>query len=215
MIRFAAALGIVYVLVMGMLIKTNSEAEIKQVGKIPVNHSIVRLHTTHGEFFCSGVVVGRSTIFTAAHCVVQFEIGAMDISVRGEDGKPIGVIAKVAGLNQRADFAILRGNFRRFAPRIADIDPRIILKDMESDKRKIIACGYPWAGKLFCTSVTERQIANFQISGRGALWPGMSGGPVIDVVTGHVLGVNSAMSGNKMIFTPLVEIYAALDVAPE
>lgn len=211
MMRIGAVLAIVYFVGMGILLKSTSQTEVLSIGRIPQNHSIVRLHTLEGQFFCSGVVVGRHTIFTAAHCVD----GADQISVRGEDGKPLGVVAKVAGANGRADFAILRGDFRRFAARPADIDPRSIMKDIQSNKRKIIACGYPWAGKLFCSTVTDRVVMNFQIAGEGSLWPGMSGGPVIDAATGHVIGVNSAMSGSKMIFTPLVEIYAALDVSPE
>ncbi len=174
--------------------------------------SIVRLHNLAGEFFCSGVVVGKTTIITAAHCVVEQE-GMIEI--RDHANKRYGTYATVAGSNQRADYAILHGNFRRYPAMGTDTDPKTILAGILNDARQIIACGFPWSGDLFCTPVTHRQQFNFGFAGQGFLYPGMSGGPVIDEQTGKVIGVNSAVNGGFILVSPIIEIYKALDVKPE
>lgn len=183
--------------------------------------SIVRLHDPEtGAFFCSGVVVGNHTLLTAGHCTVGNTLfgnapGTVIAEVRDASEEPTGIMATLAGASARADYAILEGDFTSFAVRGHDVTPFGILDNIENNARSIMACGYPYGGKLFCGAVTDRRMMGFSIAGHGYLYPGMSGGPVIDVATGKVIAVNSAVYESVVLLSPLIEIYAALHVTPE
>lgn len=185
---------------------------VKPAPKLDISLSIVRLHNLAGEFFCSGVVVGKRTVITAAHCVAN-DPGMIEI--RDAHGKRSGTFVTVAGVSPRADYAILRGNVRRFAALQTEVTPIGILKDITSNSRQIISCGFPWSGELFCAAVTNRVMFNFSIAGTGYLYPGMSGGPVIDLTTGKVIAVNTAVNGTVVILSPIIEIYRSTGVSPE
>lgn len=173
--------------------------------------AIVRMHDlSDGRFFCSAVIINSTTAFTAAHCVRA----ADTFEIRGSNRVSVGATATAAGINDRGDVAVLKGDFSKFRSLIADTDPRIILGNIESDKRKIITCGYPYGGSLLCVPVTKRRMLQFFIGGQGYLYPGMSGGPVIDVATGHVIAVNSAVTDSEVMLAPLIEIYAATETTP-
>ena len=178
---------------------------VKQMG-------IVRLHeVVSGTFVCSGVVIGKTTLFTAAHCIPD----EMVLEVRAANGVRTGIIAYAVGGNPRADLAIMRGRLKRFQPLTYSASPKVILNNIESNARTIIACGFPYGGELLCSPVLDRRMFAFHISGRGYLYPGMSGGPVIDEATGTVIGVNSAVTEKNILLAPLIEIWAACNVQPE
>ena len=175
---------------------------------------VIRLHTPEtGEFFCTAVIVSPHLALTAAHCVVNLTMFDA-ITVRDSTGKFV-TTARVAGLNERADYAIIRGNFTRTQRLKAETDPGKILKMVMDQKRQIIACGYAWSGNMFCSTVEHRHMMIFQIAGTGFMYPGMSGGPVIDVATQTVVGVNSRVTETDIVFSPIIEIYKACNVRPE
>lgn len=179
-----------------------------------VDTSIVRLHDEKGRFFCSGTVISNHRILTAAHCVVQdFGFyGTMVIAkvqIRTQDNKVVGY-AVVEAANPRQDLAMLRGEFTA-------LDKRQVMTNMNeiSDAflklpAKILACGYPDAGPLRCARISYLDRENFAFAGRGGLYPGMSGGPVFDLRSGKIIAVNTAVEGNHVILSPLIELYAQL-----
>lgn len=178
--------------------------------------SIVRLHDPEtGRFFCSGVVISRRMIVTAAHCVGDASKGDIVAEIRDHTKQRTGIIATLKAANHASDVAIVRGNFKQFATRQAHVTTQSVLSNIENNGREIVTCGYPWSGELVCIPMTNREQFAFQISGDGYLYPGMSGGPVIDVLTGTVIGVNSAVYKDKILISPLVELYASLDTSPE
>jgi S1-C subfamily serine protease len=173
---------------------------------------IVRLHeVVSGHFVCTGFVIGKTTLFTAAHCIPL----EMTLEVRAADGKRTGIIAIAVGGNPRADLAIMRGRLKSFTPLLYTSDPKAILNNIEGSSRKITACGYPYGGSLLCVPVTNRRMYAFHIAGDGYLYPGMSGGPVFDEETKTVIALNSAVNETSILIAPLVEIYAACDVEAE
>ena len=178
--------------------------------------SIVRLHDPEtGRFFCSGVVISKKMIVTAAHCVSTALEGEVVAEIRDQTKAKTRVYATLKASNQQSDVAIVRGNFKAFATRNAHVTAQSVLSNIENNGREIVTCGYPWSGDLVCIPMTNREQFAFQIQGDGYLYPGMSGGPVIDVLTGTVVGVNSAVYKDKILISPLVELYASLDTKPE
>lgn len=176
--------------------------------------SIVRLHDSDtGDFFCSGTVISDTQILTAAHCVIRETMfGAYllkTVEIRTQDGQSMGLTVKVRAANPRQDVAILEGDFKLFDKRSIEIQPNA-LEDSYLKSSKIIACGYPAGGKLVCTTVKHVKHQLFGFSADGFLYPGMSGGPVIDVETGKVIGVNTAVLENRIYLSPLPELFKQL-----
>lgn len=189
----------------------NGEDKKEILNVLPVsNTSIVRLHRVDGPMFCSAVVVDSNTIVTAAHCVDGLE---ELVSVRAADGVDIGVVAVVSGARAQNDLATLTGDFTKLSKRKIIVSPAVVLSRIFDQKRKLIACGYPYGGKLFCTPLSKRETLGFQITSIGNLYPGMSGGPVLDVKTGDVVGINSAMYGGLAVISPTLEIFSSLGIA--
>ena len=193
-------------------VKTEQPVATSVATQKPLPMGIVRLHEMgSGRFTCSGFVVGKTTLITAAHCIPP----ELLLEVRAADGKRTGIVAMAVGGNARADLAIMRGRFKRFAPLQYSYDPKVVLNNIESNSKKLLACGFPYGGKLLCTPVTNRHMYAFHIAANGYLYPGMSGGPVIDEATNTVIALNSAVTENVILIAPLIEIYSACDVKPE
>lgn len=184
------------------------------------NGSIVRLYNFDGYFVCSGTVTNARTVITAAHCLAGASRPASPGSpapgfeVRGADGKPTGVISYLGGYNGQADQAVLFGNFKAFDTRNIITDPRTVIKLFENSKN-LMTCGYPYGGELFCLPINNPKQFLFQFKATGYLYPGMSGGPVIDKDTGSVIAVNTGAmitqddSDTLIILSPTIEIFAS------
>lgn len=180
--------------------------------------SIVRLHLLGpGSFFCTGTVISENTILTAAHCVAGARLGIPLIEVRGNDGARTGIAASVINYSERPDYALLKGNFIDFPAKDIVTDPdeiESIIKDPNSD---LVMCGFPYAGPLVCTPFKFKYKLGFQFAGSGYLYPGMSGGPVIDRKSGKVVAENLGVEGvqgqvSNAIISPLINIYYGLGI---
>ncbi len=183
--------------------------------------SLVRLETpgTDGRkdrFFCSGSVISPTLVLTAAHCVMQggaYEMPTMNpdiILIKSEKikGKKQVIAAGIAyRANGRADYAVVRGDFRKF--NIAPITTSNTL--MYNLSQNLVACGFPWgAEKHVCYPLVKRQngklMKSFAFGFDGFLYPGMSGGPVVDRASGLVFAVNSAVDpeNDELVLVPLI-----------
>lgn len=175
--------------------------------------AIVRLHdTSTGKFFCSGVVISSKLIATAAHCVVQFSMfGSVsklsEVNIRGADGKDLKLIAKVDGAHPGSDTAILSGDFSRFVSLPLVNNVKEDLSILLDNSKLLISCGYPWGAELYCVEFYSRSYYTFHVQGKSYLFPGMSGGPVIEVETGKVVALNRAVGGEFVYVSPTLGIF--------
>lgn len=169
--------------------------------------AIVRLHDKEsGRFFCSGTVVGLHQVFTAAHCT-QF-VG-YTVDVRPSNGLSIGNYAVVEAMNARGDVAMLKGNFSQFDIIPMEQNPAKIVEALKSNN--LMLCGYPWSGKLYCNRFDYKGPYVFQLGGLAYAYPGMSGGPLLDLETGKVIGCTSNVTETGLTnISPAVEIDALL-----
>lgn len=213
MLNVLALATVIGLIVVGLFI-TNLTTETQALkSRVKFDSSIVRLHDAEtGRFFCSGVIISNTRMLTAAHCVVDASFFGVSVTkrveIRLQDNKPIGLFADYEAANGRQDLASLTGDFRGLDKRPVITNSAELNRIFMDPASKIVMCGYPNSGPLRCNYITQVGRKVFFMSGEGWLYPGMSGGPVIDQATGAVLAVNTAVTEDgKVVLSPLIELF--------
>lgn len=175
--------------------------------------SIIKL-TSDGNFFCTGFVIDDHYAVTAAHCVDEGsllfqapKLSKKNIDILSKTGFHTGVVAKAAAMNNRQDYAVIRGDFSLFRKVKIDTTTAPVLYSKDKIYR---ACGFPSGQpELVCVDLKPDGNEYFHIMGIGdGLYPGMSGGPVYDLRTNTVVGVNSYVGKKYVAFGPLIGMLA-------
>lgn len=177
---------------------------------------VIRLKLTEkdGTFrsHCSAFVVSDSYAVTAAHCLVDEDEFMMtdDIGVFDVKDNDTGVRAVAGGVNLRVDYGILKGDFSKFNK----LHVGRPLVGFLSKNGPFISFGYPWGGDLMAVQVALAPGYNkfFDIHMIGPIYPGMSGGPVVDVDSGEAVGINHAVDDVGVLITPMVEIFKGMKI---
>jgi hypothetical protein len=178
------------------------------------------------EFFCTAFVVSDKYAITAGHCLdgedgieksdINIFIEYQDQGMVAPSYKDSEVKARAVGINRRGDTGLLIGDFSsfrkvKFSPYSNDILE--ILKIAMSNGGQLIAVGFPYGDAPFVTPVMFQGTAGFQLRGQALLYPGMSGGPLIEPTTGYAIGVNSSVSyDGGSNFSSLVGLLESLGV---
>lgn len=188
---------------------TNPLAEVRQKvlvtkpGKFP---AMVRLVDMSGRTMCSGTVIAKDLVLTAAHCIQGPTVVRSELR---DDGQTQFVPSLPIVYQPRADYAILSGDFSDFDVMSTETDPE---KDLLYNQTDLVSCGFPWGDTAACYPIltqVKKMYEGFQAEGQ--MYPAMSGGPVIDTRTGKVVGVNHGIGDNKVIFMPILGIYKRLE----
>lgn len=206
---------LLFVLIAVGIIVAISRTSVKEVSST----GTVRISYQRGGA-CSGVVINKSLVVTAAHCVLEktqtpYGIFMMPTQqkLRVHSGKTEVTVA-IAYISFARDIAVLTGDFSSIPPAMNDAGATPINLNDE-----YLSCGHPMGdrriicvnlGKLFETDV---QMGVF----KGLILFGMSGGPVFNNSTGMLVGVNTAIyprnMGGGSAITPILGILGELRAA--
>ena len=176
------------------------------------NKSFVRLLSVKNHrLHCTGVVFSATMLVTARHCTDK------KYEVRDRTNKPIGIIATRKAAAVSEDYAVYTGDFSSLGQSVI-MTNTMELEDLvlSPSTASIVLCGYPEGGPLACSPVynimNNVNQGGFSLSGTGFLFPGMSGGPVIDLHSRKVIAVNQGAWRNLVYLAPLVELYSNLQL---
>lgn len=164
---------------------------------------------------CTAFVVSDKYALTAAHCLTN-EFGMMitdDIQVLDTERSDTGILAKAASMNGRLDYGLIEANFTGFN-KLVIVDAKGRITGHLTASNNLTSCGFANGGDLLCVPFKDVHPLLFGIkSDNAALFPGMSGGPVIDISTGRAIGINSYVSeqGGSVAIS-IVNVFDALGV---
>lgn len=161
---------------------------------------------------CSATVIDAHFAVTAAHCVHdenQRGISGSEVQIFDKDGIERGK-ARAGGMLTDVDVAILVGDFKEFhGYDLSDNDT------LFTEGHAFYTCGYPYGQKkLICNTFIPKDATDFEVVGTAVVRSGMSGGPIMDLSTGDIVGVNMGVNERGALITPTLGILGAFGIEP-
>ncbi len=182
------------------------------------NGAIIRLHDKSDGFFCSAFVVSNEYAITAGHCLDESFGLRNEILIYNSKLENTGVVAEGVAVNRRGDTGLIHGDFTKFDKLPVGTTPQEQLLNLaagasqqEVGRAGFKSCGYPYGDILFCPSVTINGTQIFHLAGQGLLYPGMSGGPVINS-DGAAVAINSYANETNVGFSSLIAFFASFKI---
>jgi S1-C subfamily serine protease len=172
----------------------------------------IRLADSEGRHICSGFVVSDSYAITAAHCVdgIGGRMTTKNFKVFGINREDTGVEADAVGMASRMDMGLVRGDFKRFKKLMLDTPP---IGFIGREKSAFVSCGFPMGDKILCVPQIVIGSDYFGVTVPSPVYPGMSGGPVIDLESGTAVGIISRVADrNGSVMAPIVAIWSSFGI---
>lgn len=195
----------------GIMLFSNTAREERVAGLAPIynhaeythyknNNPIVRLYTD-GSFVCTGFVISRQYVMTAAHCLDYLK---QEIAVYSSDSS-FGTAGRVVGIADHMDQGLIEVSiFDNIRPVKVDFTGEL----STVYALDVMTCGYPGGQiKELCTPAKLTGIHFFLRLGVGTLYKGMSGGPVYATNSAGeriVVAINSAVLQQYILVAPAV-----------
>lgn len=177
--------------------------------------ALLHLKDEDGRPMCTAFVIDDNYAITAAHCVY----GKGGQMIKATDLKNIShLTTKVVGYYARGDYALLQSDFTQYA-RLAIVYKEPVANALRGSM--VFSCGFPLGQtEAVCTTAQVLGPSSSAIVAKGEMYPGSSGGPVIDPNTNMVIGLNTATLSGEMpvdllLFSPLTGLAGALNVEPK
>lgn len=167
-------------------------------------NAIVGVKSVDGS--CTGTVVSPTKVLTAAHCITNYVNEYKVVSIVNSEKKFLVVDAKLIMVNKDEDIAILGGDFSEFNSIKIDPNPE---NDLAVNPNfNAVNCGFAYGGRFVCYKMNQVGKLGPLISAVGQMYQGMSGGPVIDLNSGHILGINLGYMTQQpqILVTPLTNL---------
>lgn len=167
---------------------------------------VPHIHQGHGTGFIVDINEKSAFVFTNKHVVQHpaFQGQSLQVEISPSDGRIVRVPAELVYKSEVYDFAIVR-----FDPSLMKEDVRSFLRtvplasapefeEIARRGREVMVYGFPHDsdhvanfGRISSLRV-ELFNSNSAIQTSAQINPGNSGGPLIDVLTGKVIGINTA-----------------------
>jgi hypothetical protein len=183
--------------------------------------------------FCSAFVVSSDYAITAAHCLVDEEgemkdgasMMARAIEVTDPESAEKQLLItpiEIVGVALRQDYALVIGDFSRFAKFRVDVSPVVTQSIFNREvlpglSIPLFAIGFPNGIKDAVALEQAKCFPVYDFIGcSGLMYHGMSGGALLDPTTGTVLGVNHAIGPNgDTYFKVMIGLFEAFNVEVE
>jgi hypothetical protein len=123
--------------------------------------------------------------------------------------KDTGIEVEAVGLVNRMDMGLVMGDFSGFKKLSLDSPPKGFLGRESS---VFAACGFPMGDKELCIPQLVGPNIYFMVQVDRPVYPGMSGGPVIDLKDGTVVGIISSTERGGSLMAPIVSIWSAFGI---
>lgn len=162
-------------------------------------------------FQCTAFVISNKYAITAAHCLFDenLKLKTTDIFIYDLNLKRTKIVARAASIDIRADMGAILGDFSSFKK------VRISTNGFLDTNGPFLTCGFPWGDKQLCSLFVPKANYYAMIQGSGNIYPGMSGGPVVDVSKGLVVGINVQVLDGRIAVVPLNGLFGALHLEVE
>lgn len=208
-IFFTILLGVVLGLVSSSCATKSYTQQGLDSSKTPAKfRGIVKLKTVDNIFFCTATIISDTQAISAAHCFTHLPANEFIVeSIANEQKKVLVGGANVVAFNNRADTALINGDFMDFDKFEINTDPE---GDILVNNYDLITCGFPYGGKLVCYQFSDPYKMVDGIAGKGQMYAGMSGGPVIDLNSGKIVAVNHAVAQGFVVIAPIVNFFQSL-----
>jgi hypothetical protein len=190
--------------------------------------TFVRIHEAPSKnnpdgFVCTGTVISNDYVVTAAHCLTDADGNLREsiniVGIKNTSEFPLTVKAKPAAMNARSDVGLITGNFELFQKTkinasitytVENIGPKVIdVMGLQFEiPAQIVSCGFAWGEQRFaCFQIEGIQQFGTQLLGRSFMYPGMSGGAVVDNIGATLIGVNTGVIDSYSVYSPLVGMF--------
>ena len=117
---------------------------------------------------------------------------------------PSKIMGRAVRAMPQIDRAIIKGDFSAFTAS-KHLSKMSDMVKMQYKGNKLIGCGFPLGGPLYCADLVFIQRWGFMFAVKGVLIPGMSGGPVM-LLDGTVVATNTAVEDTFDLVSPFYNI---------
>lgn len=151
---------------------------------------------------CTAFVVYNNYAITAGHCVDYID---QEFIVKETKAR-----IKAVFFERSLDRAILKGDFSKY--KFIPVD--LVNDGLHDSAPVVIYCGYPGGSNTInCKKAQVKAFHYFHVLYNGPVMPGMSGGPVINALTGQAVGIiNAAMEDGALNVSSTVGLFDAAHI---